>query len=136
MRCKLLKFLKYDKREGCPVLWSRSYSTYICVMELSFEMDGIDALQWARELSKLPNGDFTLCFFPYSRSRGKAGADLQVKEHCKYRTQLPEERFAAASENYLLFTDADGVPKMCYRILIRYMAFPNDGYKLHKINWL
>jgi hypothetical protein len=25
---------------------------------------------------------------------------------------------------------------MCYRILIRYMGFPQDGFKLHKINWL
>jgi hypothetical protein len=25
---------------------------------------------------------------------------------------------------------------MCYRILIRFMGFPQDGYKLHKINWL
>jgi hypothetical protein len=105
-------------------------------MELSFEMNGIDALQWARELSKLPQGDFTLCFFPYSRSRGEAGDKLLVREHCKYRTQLPEECFAASAENYLLFNDADGNPKMCYRILVRYMAFPNDGYKLHKINWL
>jgi len=105
-------------------------------MEMSFEMNGIDALQWARELSKLPKGDFTLCFFPYSRSKGRAKAELQVREHCKYRTQLPDERFAVAPENYLLFTDAEGNPKMCYRILVRYMAFPNDGYKLHKINWL
>lgn len=106
------------------------------LMDRDFEIDGITALQNAREISKLPGGDFTVVFFPYSRSRGEAGAHLVVKEHCKYRTQLPGERFAVDSENYFLFTDAEGDPKMCYRILIRFMAFPQDGYKLHKINWL
>ena len=99
-------------------------------------MDGITALQWAREISKLPDGEFTLVFFPYSRARGEASAKLQVRRHCKYRTQFPKERFAIDGENYLLYTDEDGEPKMCYRILIRYMGFPQDGYKLHKINWL
>ncbi len=105
-------------------------------MDKSFEIDGITALQHAREISKLPDGDFTVVFFPYSRSLGEAGAHLVVKEHCKYRTQLPHERFSVDSENYFLFTDEKGDPKMCYRILIRFMAFPHDGYKLHKINWL
>lgn len=99
-------------------------------------MDGITALQWAREISKLPDGEFTLVFFPYSRSRGEASAKLQVRRHCKYRTQLPKECFAIDGENYLLYTDEDGEPKMCYRILVRYMGFPQDGFKLHKINWL
>ena len=35
-------------------------------------MDGITALQWAREISKLPDGEFTLVFFPYSRQRDEA----------------------------------------------------------------
>ena len=118
------------------VLCARAIVRYFCSMDTSFEMCGIDALQWAREISKLPEGHFTLCFFPYSRSRGEAGARLVVKERFKWRTQLPGERFAAAGENYLLFPDADGNPKMCYCILVRYISFANDGYKLHKINWL
>ena len=61
---------------------------------------------------------------------------MSTYEHCKYRKQLPQERFAVDGENYFLFTDANGEPRMCYRILIRYMAFPNDGFKLHKISWL
>jgi hypothetical protein len=105
-------------------------------MKTAIEMDGIHAMQWAREISKLPGGDFTLCFFPYSRTQGMAGDKLVIKQHCKYRTQLPGECFSVDSENYFLFEDKDGNPKMCYRILIRYMGFPQDGYKLHKINWL
>lgn len=105
-------------------------------MEKSFVMNGIDAMQWAREISKLPDGNFKICFFPYSRTRGIAGDKLIVREHCKYRTQLPQDRFSVDAENYFLFTDGNEEPKMCYRILIRYMGFPQDGYKLHKINWL
>ena len=93
-------------------------------MDKAIEMDGISAMQWAREISKLPQGDFALGFFPYARSQGKAGETLVVKEHCKYRTQLPQDRFAVDSENYFLFTDKDGEPKMCYRILIRYYCCP------------
>ncbi|MGG6548573.1 UNVERIFIED_CONTAM: hypothetical protein NY100_24505, partial [Prevotella sp. 15_C9] len=66
----------------------------------------------------------------------EASATLTVKEGCRWRTQLPEERFSIDSDNFFLFTDADGEPKMCYRILIRYMGFPQDGFKLHKIDWL
>ena len=105
-------------------------------MNKSIQLNGINAMQWAREISRLPQGDFTLCFFPYSRSQGMAGDGLVVKEHCRYRTQLPEDRFTVDSENYFLFEDEHGDPRMCYRILIRYMCFPQDGYKLHKINLL
>ncbi len=105
-------------------------------MNKSIQLNGINAMQWAREISRLPQGDFTLCFFPYSRSQGMAGDGLVVKKHCRYRTQLPEDRFTVDSENYFLFEDEHGDPRMCYRILIRYMGFPQDGYKLHKINWL
>lgn len=105
-------------------------------METESELNGIHALEWARELSKLPDGDFTLMFFPYNRTRGMASGELTVKKHCKYRTQLPEERYGVDSENYFLFTDGDGQPRMCYRYLIRFMAFSQDGYRLHKINWL
>lgn len=100
------------------------------------DLDGINAMQWARELSKLPKGDFTLVFFPYSRKRDEASDVPVIREHCKWRTQMPQEKIDINSDNLLLFTDGNGQPRMCYRILIRYMAFSHDGYKLHKINWL
>ena len=99
-------------------------------------LKGPHALQWAREISRLPQGDFHIAFFPYSRTTGEATPQLKVMKHCRWRTQLPKEEFSESSENYFLFSDHDGNPKMCYRILIRYMAFPNDNYKLHKIDWL
>ena len=112
----------------------RGAKTVISVMATT--MSGIVALQWAKEISKLPNGCFTIAFFPYSRQKGEASERLVVKERCTFRTQLPKERFSIDSENFFLFNDENADPKMCYRILIRYMGFPQDGYKLHKIDWL
>ncbi len=100
------------------------------------ELNGIDALRLAKEISKLPDGCFTIAFYPYSRAKGVAGKKLVVKERCKFRAQLPHERFQVDSENYFLFTDENGDPKACYQILIRYMGFPHDNYQLHKIKWL
>lgn len=114
--------------------FGRGAKTIISGMETT--MAGITALQWAKEMSKLPDGCFTIGFFPYSRQKGEASEKLVVKEGCTFRTQLPSERFSIDSENFFLFNDGDGNPKMCYRILIRYMGFPQDGYKLHKIDWL
>ena len=71
-------------------------------------------MQWAREVSKLPDATFTLAYYPYSRTRNEASAELKVVTGCKWRTQLPKERFSVDAENLLLFTDGDGNPKMCY----------------------
>ncbi|MFC2759748.1 hypothetical protein [Hallella multisaccharivorax] len=136
MQCNPSEEWKYDTAPDIPSFASIRELRNFAMMERAIEMDGISAMQWAREISKLPQGYFTLCFFPYSRSQGMAGESLVVKEHCRYRTQLPQDRFSVDSENYFLFEDGDGEPRMCYRILIRYMGFPQDGYKLHKINWL
>jgi len=89
----------------------------------------------AREISKLPDGCFTIAFFPYSRATGTAVSKLRVIEGCKVRAQLPEDRFSVDSENLFLFEDAAGRPKSCYKILIRHMSFPHDGFTLHKIVW-
>lgn len=105
-------------------------------IENSTTISGPIAMQWAKEISKLPDGHFTVAFFPCSRNRGIASDKLTVKEGCKWRTQLPQEKFSVDGENLFLFNDGNGEPRICYKILIRYMAFPNDGYKLHKINWL
>ena len=99
-------------------------------------MKGIDALRWAREISKLPDGYFTLAFFPCSRQKGKADNKLCIKERCKWRAQLPKEKFSVDRDNLFLFTDENEEPRMCYTIVIRYMGFPQDGFKLHKIDWL
>ena len=100
------------------------------------ELNGIHALQLAKEISKLPDGCFTIAFYPYNKTKNRASGKLTIKERCKFREQLPQDRFQVDSENYFLFSDEKGDPKTCYRILIRYMGFPHDNFTLHKINWL
>lgn len=90
----------------------------------------------AKEISKLPNGCFSISFYPYSKAKGTASEKLVTRTGCKARIQLPADRFSVDSENLFLFADKDGEPKACYKILIRYMAFPHDNFKMHKIDWL
>jgi len=103
---------------------------------LTDTLTGIQAMQWAKEISKLPDGCFTIAFFRYSRNKDMVSDKLEVREGCRFRTQMPDDKFTIDGDNLFLFTDKDGEPKMCYRILVRYIGFPNDNYKLHKIDWL
>lgn len=99
------------------------------------EMRGIDALELAKEISKLPDGKFNIAFFPYNSTKGEAKPELRVIKECKVRTQLPEDQFSRDSDNFFLFSDKDGNPKTCYRILIRFIAFSSDNYQMRKVNW-
>ena len=99
------------------------------------EMRGIDALELAKEISKLPDGMFNIAFYPYNSTKGVAKTTLRVIEQCKVRTQLPEDQFSRDSDNYFLFTDKDGKHKTCYRILIRFIAYSSDSYTMRKVNW-
>lgn len=100
------------------------------------EIGGIEALRLAREVSKFPDGTFTIAFYSYNRVKGKADPKLRIMEGCKARASLPKDKFWIASDNYFLFLDRDGRPKTAYRILIRFMGFPNDNFRLRKIDWL
>ena len=104
--------------------------------EKEITLKGPQALQLAHQLSKLPAGDFHIVFFPLSRAREDASPRLRTILHCKWRTQLPNEAFDISPENFFLFTDHAGNPKKCYRYLIRFLAFPTDGYVMHPITWL
>ena len=104
--------------------------------EENITLSGLEALSWAREISKLPGGHFNIAFFPCSLRKATASTRLQVEENCTWRTQMPDEKTFVAGDNLFLFNDGHGQPRQCYRILVRYMAFPNDGYKMHKIDWL
>lgn len=96
------------------------------------EINGTEALRLAKEISQIPGMTFTIAFYSYSRAKSEASAKLTVKEGCTVRKQLPEDRFSIDSENFFLFTDKHGKPKACYKILIRYMGFPQDNFKLRK----
>lgn len=98
-------------------------------------ISGLEAIYVAKEVSKLPGGSFNIAFYPYNRAKNKASAKLRVIKNCKYRSQLPKEQWEADGDNYFLFTDADGNPRTCYRVLLRFIGFPNDNFELRKINW-
>lgn len=95
----------------------------------------IEGLRLAEEVSKIPDGSFSIAFYPYSRSSGEASTTLRVFHGCKVRSQLPRDKFRIDSDNYFLFTDESGSPKMCYRILIRFLGFPQDNFNLRKVIW-
>ena len=103
--------------------------------ELPIELEGMEALQMAREISKVPGMTFSMAFYPYSRTKGQSSARLKVEEGCTVRAQLPDDLFTIDSDNLLLYNNSDGEPRMCYRVLIRFMSFPQDGYIMHKIKW-
>ena len=95
---------------------------------------GIESIRMMKEVSKLPDGHFTIAFFPYNRTKEEASTKLQVRERCKARAQLPQDLFQIPSDNYFLFQDKDRNPKMCFRVLIRFVGFPPE-YKLIKVKW-
>ena len=97
-------------------------------------IDGIDAIRMMQEVCKLPDGDFTIAFFKYNRTTGEAVPKLQVRKHCRTRAQLPQEIFTIPSDNYFLFVDDQGDHKTCFRVLIRFIAFP-PHYNLIKVKW-
>lgn len=79
------------------------------------------------------DSSFTVAFFKYNRKTGEASASLTVKSGCKLRAQLPRDQFTEDSENYFLFTDGEGEPRTCFRMLLRFVGFPPAENELIKI---
>ena len=67
--------------------------------------------------------------------RGVASDKLTTYHGCRCRKPLPRDKWSVDSKNYFLFDTADGQPKMCYKVLIRYIGFQNQGNKLKKVIW-
>lgn len=95
---------------------------------------GFDALQKAEEATRL-GGDFALAFYSYSRTKGSVSTELRTYSGCTVRAQMPHEKWSVDGKHLFLFDDADGRHRMCWRILIRYIGFKADNYKLHKVIW-
>lgn len=96
---------------------------------------GLSALEMAEAVSKM-GGDFTIAFYPFSRKKQRQGvSELRVMEKCSCRKPLPKDKFDIDGKHFFLFSDSKGSPKSCYRVLIRFMAFSNDGYKLRRVLW-
>lgn len=94
---------------------------------------GYDARRAMEDIGKI-GGDFTICFYKYSRTRRTASTKLEILKNCRTRAQLSNERFSIDGANLFLF-ESRGEPKMCYKLLIRFVGFSFDDYKLKKVNW-
>lgn len=100
-------------------------------------ISGINAIRRAELLCKA-GGDFSICFFPYSRTKQRADGDqlkLKTYERVVLRTPLPHDKFDIDGKHFLLFLTDDQQPRSCYRALIRYIAFSDENYKLKKVIW-
>lgn len=95
-------------------------------------MNGHDALARAEMVCR-NGGSFGLSFYTCSLAKGRASTDLTTYEGCTVRTQLPHEKWSVDGKNLFLFTSSDGKPRMCWKILIRYMVFSDQKDKLYKI---
>jgi hypothetical protein len=95
---------------------------------------GTEAIRLMREVSKLPDGHFTLSHLTYDRRKRQSDGWRQVKR-CRLRPSLPNEVFATDSDLYLPYHDITAdAPRLCFKLLIRFVGFaPN--YELMKINW-
>lgn len=88
------------------------------------------------ELLSKTGGSFTLSFFPYSRKKGNEDTvQLKTYERCTLRTPLPHDKFDIDGKHFLLFLTEDLKPRSCYRVLVRYIGFSDEEYKLKKIIW-
>ena len=97
-------------------------------------IDGNEAIQRMREISRGHNTHFMLLHLTYDRKTGSGGVFRKV-ERARLRTAMSDEAFSLPGEHYLPYTDLDtDEPKMCWRKLIRYVGFPPD-YKLLKVDW-
>ena len=93
------------------------------------------AMQRAEALTKT-GGNFSLCFYPFSLVKPPEGdVEMRTYERCTMRRPLPHDKWEDDGKNYFLFETEDGKPRSCYRVLIRYIAFSDDGYELQKVKW-
>lgn len=97
---------------------------------------GIDALKRAETLSKV-GGSFSISFFPFSRKKKAAETDarLETFQGCTMRLPLPHDRFDIDGKHFFLFTTQDEKPRTCYRVLIRFIGFSDENFKLYRVLW-
>lgn len=69
-------------------------------------------------------------------TRTGLSAGLRKVEAAKLRAAFKEETFQLGGDNYLAYTDMDNdEPRMCFKKLIREVAFP-PNYEWLKVNWV
>jgi hypothetical protein len=103
-------------------------------MDKQLTISGTEAIRRARNLKYVPGAAFTLIHLTCNLKTKKCG-EVSKTEHYRIRRVLNEDTFQLDGDLYFTYEDVDtGEPKMCFKHLMRYIAFPPD-YQLLKIDW-
>ena len=95
---------------------------------------GEEAIRRARNLKGVPNAHFTLIHITCNLKTKECG-EISKTERCRCRPSLREDTFQTDGDLYFTYEDLDtGQPKMCFKRLIRYIAFP-PSFELYRVNW-
>jgi hypothetical protein len=93
-----------------------------------------DAIYRMRNLRLVNGATFMLIHITCDLTKRTCG-EISKHEHCRLRSALKENTFKIDGDHYLPFEDTDtGEPKMCFKKLIRFVAFPPE-YKILKVSW-
>ena len=92
----------------------------------------IEAVNQMRQL-RHTHQHFTLHHLTYNVKRRQT-TGMRVVERARVRPALPDDDFIKPSDMYLPYLNLDkDEPRLCFRKLIRFVAFPPD-FKLLKVN--
>ena len=98
-------------------------------------ISGSEAIRRARMLKLVPGAYFTLLHLTCNMKNGACG-ELRKHERCRVRPAIREDTFRMDGDMYFTFEDVEtGEQKMCFKRLMRHIAFPPD-YELLKIDWI
>jgi hypothetical protein len=98
------------------------------------KISGFEALARMREIRHDDKKHFILYHLTYNIDKDKTDGLRIVKRAC-LRPALPDDALKTESDLYLTYTDLDSnEPRMCFKKLIRFVAFPPD-FTLLKVDW-
>jgi hypothetical protein len=103
---------------------------HFCIMD---KITFTEAYARMREMRHDTNKHFTLHHHTYNVKRHETNG-VRVVERARLRPALPDDEFTKPADMYLPYIDLDAdEPRLCFRKLIQYVAFPPD-FKLLKVN--
>lgn len=98
------------------------------------EISGKIAIERMRRLKYVPDTYFSMIHFTCNLNRPGKFTLIKV-EKCRLRPALKNDTFQTDGDHYLCYQDIEKQePRMCFKKLIRYVAFPPD-YEFQKVNW-
>lgn len=97
-------------------------------------ISGNDAIRRMRMITKLKDGSFEMTHFTANHKTAEAG-ELRKVTGCRVRASMPKGVTVNNPDHYLCYTDGQSKePRMCFKKLIRYVAFP-PYYETLKVEW-